>query len=114
MQIRALATPQDAGMYRTAKGAHMQYTYSAILIPSETGDKFFSKIPELPGCVTSGRDRNDAIAQITDAAANWLIVAEDDGLPIPSPQRELARERHSVVSVVQIDTLVYREKSAEH
>lgn len=89
----------------------MKYTYSAILTPEE--NKIFAKIPDLPGCVSSGRDLSDAIAQISDAAANWLVVAEDESLRIPpaSPQWALPRADNSVFSVVQVDTIEYRAKT---
>lgn len=89
----------------------MKYTYSAILTPEE--NKIFAKIPDLPGCVSSGRDLSDAIAQISDAAANWLVVAEDEGLQIPpaSPQWALPRTDNSTFSVVQVDTIEYRAKT---
>ena len=88
----------------------MKYTYSAIFTPTEDGTEFYAKIPDLPGCVTTGDNLNDAIAEITDAAACWLVVAEDKGMPIPeaSPQSALPHEPGCVFSLVQVDTIAYR------
>ena len=62
----------------------MKYIYTAVFTPNEDGSKIHARIPDLPGCVTTGHDLQDAIDQITDAASGWLVVAEDEGLPIPA------------------------------
>ncbi|MCD7867653.1 MAG: type II toxin-antitoxin system HicB family antitoxin [Clostridiales bacterium] len=47
----------------------MKYIYTAILIPEEDGSGFFARVPDLPGCITTGRDLQDAVEMITDAAS---------------------------------------------
>lgn len=88
----------------------MKYTYTAVFIPTEDGAEFYARIPDLPGCVTTGDTIEDAIEQIADAAAGWLCVAEDKGLPIPppTPQAALSREEGSVLSLITVDTIAYR------
>lgn len=88
----------------------MKYLYSASFVPAEDGTKVFARVPDLPGCVTTGRDLHDAIDQITDAASGWLVVAEDEGLPIPpaTAQQELPHAPGSLFSVIQVDTIAYR------
>lgn len=88
----------------------MKYTYSAVFMPTEDGTEFYAKIPDLPGCVTTGDNLSDAIAEITDAAAAWLVVAEDKDIPIPAPtpQEALAHASGAVFSVIQVDTVRYR------
>lgn len=87
----------------------MKYIYSAVFTADEEG-KYYARVPDLPGCITTGHDLQDAIAQITDAASGWLVVAEDEGIPIASatPQAELDRTPGDVLSLIQIDTLAYR------
>jgi predicted RNase H-like HicB family nuclease len=88
----------------------MKYIYSAVLTPDEDGAKYYARVPDLPGCVTTGRDLRDAIDQITDAASGWLVVAEDEGLDIPAatPQGDLPHDQGAIFSVVQVDTIAYR------
>lgn len=88
----------------------MKYIYSAIFSPLEDGSGFCARIPDLPGCITTGKDLHDAIAQITDAASGWLVVAEDEELPIPAAtvQSELKHECDCLLSIIQIDTIAYR------
>ena len=62
----------------------MKYIYSAVVTPGEDGAKYYARVPDLPGCITTGDSLQDAIEQITDAASGWLVVAEDEGLPIPA------------------------------
>lgn len=88
----------------------MKYTYTAVFTPTECGGEYYARVPDLPGCVTTGDTIEDAIEEITDAASCWLVVAEDKGLPIPTAtaQNELEHEPGCVFSLVQIDTIAYR------
>lgn len=88
----------------------MKYIYSAVFTPNEDGSKYYARIPDLPGCITTGHNLQDAIEQITDAASGWLVVAEDEGLPIsaPTPQAELEHQEGDAFSLVQVDTIAYR------
>ncbi len=88
----------------------MKYIYSAVLTPNEAGTKFYARVPDLPGCITTGHSLQDAIDQITDAASGWLVGAEDEGLDIPAvtAQSELEHEDSALLSLVQVDTIAYR------
>lgn len=87
----------------------MKYIYTAVFTPDEHG-KFYASVPDLPGCISSGRDLQDAIDQISDAAALWLVVAEDKGRSIASPttQADIPHEEGDVLSLIQVDTIAYR------
>ena len=91
----------------------MKYLYTAVFTPNEDGTKYYARIPDLPGCITTGHDLQDAIDQITDAAAGWLVVAEDEGLDIaPStPQTALSHEDNDVLSLIRVDTIAYRAQT---
>lgn len=91
----------------------MKYIYTAIFTPNEDGSKFYARVPDLPGCITTGRSLQDAITQISDAASGWLVVAEDEGLEIsvPSAQQDLAHEDGDIFSLISIDTLAYRAQT---
>ena len=91
----------------------MKYIYTAVFTPNEDGTKIHARIPDLPGCVTTGRDLQDAIDQITDAASGWLVVAEDEGLPIPAATRqtEITRGELDELSMIRVDTIAYRAQT---
>ncbi len=91
----------------------MLYIYTAIFTPIEDGSGFYAKVPDLPGCITTGKDLADAIDQITDAMSGWLVVAEDEGLAIaePTPQRELAIPAEASCALIKADTIAYRAQT---
>ncbi len=89
----------------------MKYNYTAILIPEEDESGFFARVPDLPGCITTGKDFDDAIKQITDAASIWLVDAEEDRpdeIVKPTPQFLIERPDNATLTILQIDTLAYR------
>ena len=73
----------------------MNYIYTAVFTPNDDSTKFYARIPDLPGCITTGSSLKDAIDQITDAASGWLVVAEDEGLAIPQPTPQAEVDRSS-------------------
>ena len=86
----------------------MRYVFTATF--KIDGNKVYARVPDLPGCITTGKDIEDAIAQITDAASGWLCVAEDENLPIskPSSQADLVHDPGDILSLIQVDTIAYR------
>lgn len=91
----------------------MKYLYSAVFTPSEDEGKVFARVPDLPGCITTGSSLQDAILQITDAASGWLVVAEDNSMSIPpaTPQADIERAPSDILSVICVDTLLYRART---
>lgn len=88
----------------------MKYAFTAVFTPTEDGKELYCRIPDLPGCVTTGDDIDDAIEMITDAAGGWLVVAEDEGNAIPAatPQYELNIPDNATCSIIRVDTFAYR------
>ena len=88
----------------------MKYIYTATFVPNENGSKYYCRVPDLPGCITTGNSIDDAIEMITDAASGWLVVAEDEGNEIPAatPQLQLDIPENAICSIIRIDTFAYR------
>jgi len=86
----------------------MRTIYTATFIQED--NTFYARIPDLPGCITTGEDLPDAIEQITDAANLWLVTAEDHGdpIPAPTPQSELDHPDNAILTMIQVDTIAYR------
>ena len=40
--------------------------------------------PSLPGCISQGRTKGEAISNIREAIAGWLEAATANGQPIPN------------------------------
>lgn len=91
----------------------MTYIYTAIFTPMEDGTGYYARVPDLPGCITTGTSLADAIDQITDALSGWLVVAEDEGLEIaqPSPQSALAHDSNALCALIKVDTIAYRAQT---
>ncbi|MEM1724156.1 MAG: type II toxin-antitoxin system HicB family antitoxin [Thermoplasmata archaeon] len=87
----------------------MKYVYPAIFKTLENGE-FFIKIPDLPGCVTTGKDLSNAIEMASDAAAMWLCDAEDNNEPIPKASNifDFKCDESEFVSLIPVDTTQYR------
>ena len=86
----------------------MIYMYTATFI---TEDSYvYARIPDLPGCITSGHTLDEAIDLITDAASVWLVSAEDDGdeIPAASAQQDMDIPNDAIVSLIRVDTIAYR------
>ena len=43
-----------------------------------------AECPSLPGCVSQGTTREDAIKNIKEAIDGYILALEADGLPIPA------------------------------
>ena len=88
----------------------MKYVYVATFLPFEDGSGFECRVPDIPHCVTSGKDIGDAIAMAQDAAAAMLVVYEDDRMEIPSarPLGAIEAPEGGFCSLVVVDTDAWR------
>jgi len=53
-----------------------------LLYPGEDG-YFVVEVPSLPGCISQGKTREEALANIDEAIVLYLEVLEERGEPIP-------------------------------
>ena len=63
---------------------YLALPYSIELIPDEDGF-WFARIPLLPGCISQGASREEALTMIDEAKALWLETALAEGIDIPEP-----------------------------
>jgi predicted RNase H-like HicB family nuclease len=62
--------------------------YRVVLEQDEDG-VFVAEAPSLPGCVSQGRTRSEALANIRDAIAGYVGSLEQRGEPVPpGPEEE--------------------------
>ena len=54
----------------------------AIVYPGEDGF-WVAECPSLPGCVSQGESREQAIQNIREAIEGYILALQDDKLPIP-------------------------------
>ena len=58
-----------------------------IIYPGEDG-YWVAECPSLPGCVSQGETRQQAITHIKEAIIPYVDVSEEDGLPVPEERFE--------------------------
>ncbi|MEW5919616.1 MAG: type II toxin-antitoxin system HicB family antitoxin [Bacillota bacterium] len=88
----------------------MKYVYPAVFTPLPSGE-YDVRIPDLPGCITCGKNLADAIEMAEDAIAMWLCDAEDNHESIPEPSEKLTAEDPQFVSLIVADTNLYRKEN---
>ena len=54
----------------------------ALLYPGEDG-YWVAECPSLPGCVSQGRTRQEALANIKEAIEGYVLALTEDGIPVP-------------------------------
>lgn len=53
-----------------------------VIYPGEDG-YWIAECPSLPGCVSQGGTRREAIANIREAIEGYVLSLEEDGLSVP-------------------------------
>ncbi|MBQ3335846.1 MAG: type II toxin-antitoxin system HicB family antitoxin [Selenomonadaceae bacterium] len=64
-----------------------------ITITHSSGGGYVATIPDLPGCITQGETRLEALEMIEDAKRCWLAAALEDDDDIPEPDWDLYNGR---------------------
>jgi predicted RNase H-like HicB family nuclease len=59
----------------------MRYT---VILEREPDGGFVASVPALPGCVSQGDTRDEALANIKEAAELYIEDCRDAGDPIPT------------------------------
>jgi predicted RNase H-like HicB family nuclease len=54
-----------------------------VLIYPGENDYWVAECPSLPGCVSQGTTRAEAVANIREAIEGYVLVLQEDGLPVP-------------------------------
>jgi len=70
---------------KDVKAAGTQYT--VIIEPADDGT-FSVYVPDLPGCISTGRTRDEAIDSIREAIQGHIQTLRDLGEPVPPPRSQ--------------------------
>lgn len=81
----------------------------AVLHPRQSGG-YDCRVPDFPGCVSSGETIGEAYEMIEDAANFWACGIETDGRPQPAETsfQDVEREEGDILQIVRVDTDAYR------
>lgn len=58
-----------------------------IIYPGEDG-YWVAECPGLPGCLSQGKTKQEAIVNIREAIQGYVASLEEDGLPVPEERFE--------------------------
>ena len=58
-----------------------------IIYPGEDG-YWVAECPSLPGCISQGKSKEEAILNIREAIDGYVSALEDDHLPVPPEKFE--------------------------
>ena len=53
-----------------------------LIFPGEDG-YWVAECPSLPGCISQGKTRDEAISNIKEAIQGYIKALEQDGIPMP-------------------------------
>ncbi|MDO8704975.1 MAG: type II toxin-antitoxin system HicB family antitoxin [Sulfuricaulis sp.] len=53
-----------------------------VIAPGEDG-YWVAECPSLPGCISQGHSREEAIANIKEAIEGYVMALQEDKLPVP-------------------------------
>ena len=54
-----------------------------VLIEQDEDGVYVAEVPALPGCISQGRTRNDALDNVKEAIAGYLESLQAHGEPVP-------------------------------
>ena len=69
-------------MLRYAYGMATVHNRYVVLSPGEDGF-WVAECPSLPGCISQGKTRDEAIANIKEAITGYIAALEEDNIPVP-------------------------------
>ncbi|MGH8521543.1 MAG: type II toxin-antitoxin system HicB family antitoxin [Gammaproteobacteria bacterium] len=55
-----------------------------VIISRGEDNYWVAECPSLPGCISQGRTKEDAIANIKEAIEGYIAILEEDGLAVPA------------------------------
>jgi predicted RNase H-like HicB family nuclease len=58
-----------------------------VIYPGESGC-WVAECPSLPGCITQGKTKEEAVANIREAIEAYIEALEEDGLAVPEDRFE--------------------------
>jgi predicted RNase H-like HicB family nuclease len=58
-----------------------------VIYPGEDG-YWVAECPSLPGCISQGTTREEAVANIREAIDEYVVALQEDQLPVPEDRFE--------------------------
>lgn len=94
----------------------MKMIYPAVFYPYLDGSGgYVVEFPDLPGCVTGGKNLEEAIEMAVDAASGWILDELEEGNQVPqaSKYEDVEPKENGQVNMLLLDMDVYAERYGE-
>ena len=59
-----------------------------VVVYRGEGEYWIAECPSLPGCVSQGKSKEEAITNIKEAIEGYVAALEEDNLPVPKEKFE--------------------------
>ncbi len=93
----------------------LRLVYPACFYPNDNG--YTVTVPDLPGCVTEGKDIADALNMAVDAASGWILDSIEDGESIPKATTDISNIQldysNGMINYIVLDMDSYAEKHGD-
>jgi len=66
-----------------------ELNYTVVIEPADD-DSYSVHVPDLPGCISTGDTKEEALANITEAIRGHVATLREMGNPIPEPKSSAA------------------------
>lgn len=63
--------------------------YEIIIYWSEEDGRYIAEVPELPGCMADGKDREEVLKNVETVIFEWIETAKLENREIPVPKGRL-------------------------
>lgn len=73
----------------------MRRVHYLVVFHKDRGSDWGASVPDLPGCVATGKTIDGALRRIEKAIAVHLRGVRQDGLSVPRPRHRTVRPRRS-------------------
>ena len=70
--------------------------YTVILEPNHPDKGYTMRVPALPGCITYGRTKEEALARAREAIEGFIEGLEKSGEPIPKETAPVEMEKITI------------------
>lgn len=71
------------------------YKVEIIKLSEDDGGGFLAEVPKLPGCISDGETREEALINVQDAMKSWIDTAKELKRKIPLPEEYKEEEDFS-------------------
>lgn len=87
----------------------LKYRLEIYALSEEDGGGYVAEVPELPGCMTDGDTKEEAIEKAKDAIESWIEVAKETGRAIPEPKYYKEEDDYSGRITIRIPKVLHKE-----